>query len=136
MKLVTLFATLLAAATVVVSKPVGAAGKLDGVAKLDCVPTTVWGCGSFGDCERGTALSENLPQIFTIDLNRKTLGGGEKGEQSIIDRITRNGDKTVLSGTDGGRAWVVTINLTTGDLRAGVVGEGESFMIYGLCLAQ
>ena len=101
-----------------------------------CVPTTVWECVSDGDCERGTAQSENLPQFFTIDIDAKTLGAGEKGRQSTIERISRSGDTTVLAGADGPRSWVVNINMQTGSLSAGVTGDNESFVIYGVCLPR
>jgi hypothetical protein len=136
MRLVSLFATLLA--MVVVSAPgsASAAEKLSAAAPFVCVPTTVWECGSEGDCERGTAQSEGLPQFFTIDINAKTLGAGEKDRQSTIERVSRTGATTVLSGADGLRSWVVNINMQTGSLSAGVTGDNESFVIYGVCLPQ
>jgi hypothetical protein len=136
MRLVSLFATLLA--MVVVSAPgsASAAEKLSAAAPFVCVPTTVWECGSEGDCERGTAQSEGLPQFFTIDINAKTLGAGEKDRQSTIERVSRTGATTVLAGADGLRSWVVNINMQTGSLSAGVTGDNESFVIYGVCLPQ
>src|SRR5208283_5835248 len=105
-RLVNLFAMLLALAVVFAPRSAGAAGRINGAAPFVCVPTTVWECGNDGDCERGTAQSENLPQFFTIDIGAKTLGAGEKGRQSTIERVTRGGDTTVLAGADGVRSWV------------------------------
>jgi hypothetical protein len=136
MRLVSLLFTLLAVAVVFGPKTVNAAGKLSAAAPFECVPTTVWECGSDGDCERGTAQSESLPQFFTIDINAKTLDAGEKGRQSTIERVKRDGDNTTLYGADGVRSWVVIINMQTKNLSASVTGDGESFVIYGVCLQQ
>ena len=136
MRLVSLLATLLAVVAVLAPRSADAAGRLDSAAPFVCVPTTVWECGGDGDCERGTAQSENLPQFFTIDIKAKTLGAGEKGRQSTIERVTRGGDTTVLAGADGVRSWVVNINMQTGSLSAGVTGDNESFVIYGVCLPR
>jgi len=133
---VSLFFMLLTSAVVFAPNSARAARKLNDADPFVCVPTTVWECGSEGDCERGTAQSENLPQFFTIDINAKTLGAGEKGRQSTIERVTRSGATTVLSGADGSRSWVVNVNLQTGSLSAGVTGDNESFVIYGVCLPQ
>jgi len=123
MRPVSLFLTLLALAVVVAPNSARAARKLNDAAPFVCVPTTVRECGSEGNCERGTAQSENLPQFFTIDINAKTPGAGEKGRQSTIEPVTRNGATTVLSGADGLRSWVVNVNLQTGSLSAGVTGD-------------
>jgi hypothetical protein len=136
MRLVSLFATLFAVVAVFAPNSASAAGRLNSAAPFVCVPTTVWECGSEGDCDRGTAQSEGLPQFFTIDINAKTLGAGEKGRQSTIERVSRSGTTTVLSGADGLRSWVVNINMQTGGLSAGVTGDNESFVIYGVCLSQ
>ena len=136
MRLVGLFATLLSVAFVFAPRSASAVGKLSGAAPFVCVPTTVWECGSDGDCERGTAQSENLPQFFTIDLKAKMLRAGEKGTQSTIERISHSGDRAILYGIDAARSWVVIINQDTGNLSASVTGDGESFVIFGVCLPQ
>ena len=136
MKLVSLFVALLTVAAVYAPRSAIAAGKLDPATPFTCVPTTVWECGDDSNCERGTARSEHLPEFFTIDVNAKTLGTNEKGRQSTIERVNRNGDGTVLYGADGPRSWVVNINMKTGNLSASVTGDGESFVIYGVCLPQ
>lgn len=137
MRLVSLFATLLVVAVVFTPRSSSAAEKLNSAAPLVCVPTTVWECGNEGDCGRGTAQSENLPQFFTININAKTLASGDKGRLSTIERVSRNGDKTVLYGADAGvRSWVVIINMQTGNMSASVTGDGESFVIYGVCLSK
>jgi hypothetical protein len=123
MRLFSLFAALLAAAVVFAPGPARATGKLSGAAPFVCVPTSVRECGNDGDCERGIAQSEGLPQFFSIDINAKTLGGGEKDRQSKIERVNRIGNKTVLYGADGERSWIVIINTHTGNLSSTVTGR-------------
>jgi hypothetical protein len=136
MKLVTLFVLLFATPVVLAAGSASAAGKLDSAAPLLCVPTTVWECGLDGDCTRGTARSENLPEYFAIDIKAKTLHAEEKGRESTIERVNSVGDRTVLYGQDGISPWVVMINLQTGNLTASVTGDEESFVINGICLQR
>jgi hypothetical protein len=136
MKVASLFAALLATTVVFAAGSAGAAEKLTDNAPFVCVPTTVWECTSNGDCQRGTAQTENLPKYFSIDIAQKTIRAGEKGRRSTIERVIHNKNNTVLYGMDEPRSWIVVINPETGDLSASVVGDGESFVLYGVCLAK
>jgi hypothetical protein len=109
------------------------AGKYDGSAPFFCVPTAVTECVSEGECRPGTAESENLPDFFKIDLAVKTLGSKDKGKLSPIKRIDRNTNEVTLYGTESGRAWVLMIQEKTGRMSASVTGDGESFVIFGVC---
>ena len=136
MKLGMLLATVFFAAVSFIPTMTEAAGTLSAEAPFICVPTSVWECSSNGDCLRGTARSENLPEFFTIDLKAKTLHAEEKGRESTIERVNSTGDRTVLYGQDGISGWVVMINLKSGSLTASVTGDEESFVIDGVCLPQ
>src|SRR5260221_10780680 len=133
MKLGTIIALPFAASLALVPTMAGAVGTLSSEAPFVCVPTAVWECSSNGDCLRGTARSENLPNFFTIDLKAKTLHAEEKGRESSIERVHSIGDRTILYGQDGISPWVVMINFKTGILTANVTGDEESFVIDGVC---
>ena len=97
-----------------------AAGKYDDAAPFVCVPTAVAECVSDGECRPGTAESENLPDFFKIDLKAKTVRAEDKGKQSPIERVDREGDEVTLYGSEAGRAWVLMIREKTGkDVRIG-----------------
>jgi hypothetical protein len=110
-----------------------AAGKYDDAAPFVCVPTAVAECVSDGECRPGTAESENLPDFFKIDLKAKTVRAEDKGKQSPIERVEREGDEVTLYGSEAGRAWVLMIREKTGRMSASVTGDGESFVIFGVC---
>jgi len=111
-----------------------AGNKLDTSDPFVCVPTAVSECGISGDCIRGTAQSENLPQVFKIDLNAKTIRS-DQGRQSSIEKVTRSRGKVILSGGEAERAWTVLIREDTGDMTGAVTGDGVSFALFGICLA-
>jgi len=110
-----------------------AAGKYDDAAPFVCVPTAVAECVADGECRPGTAESENLPDFFKIDLKAKTVRAEDKGKQSPIERVERQGDEVTLYGSEAGRAWVLMIREKTGRMSASVTGDGESFVIFGVC---
>jgi hypothetical protein len=112
-----------------------AAGKYDGSVPFLCVPTAVAECVAEGECRPGTAESENLPDFFKIDLKAKTVRTEDKGRQSPIERIERAPGEVVLSGSESGRAWVLMVQEKTGRMSAAVTGDGESFVIFGICVA-
>ena len=109
------------------------AGKFDDSAPFVCVPTAVAECVSEGECRPGTAESENLPDFFKIDLRGRTIGFKEKGRLSQIKRIDRTASEITLYGTDSDRSWVLMIQDKTGKMSASVIGNQESFVIFGIC---
>jgi hypothetical protein len=133
MKLRRTLAILLAAAVLCLSPhTANTAGKYGSV-PFFCVPTAVTECVSEGECRPGTAESENLPDFFKIDLSGKTIAAKDKGRLSPIERIDRSANEITLYGTESGRAWVLMIQEKTGRMSASVTGDGESFVIFGVC---
>jgi hypothetical protein len=110
-----------------------AAGKYDGSAPFVCVPTAITECVSEGECRPGTAESENLPDFFKVDLREKTIGSKDKARLSPIKRIDRSANQITLYGTEADRSWVLMIWEKTGRMSGSVTGEGESFLIFGVC---
>jgi hypothetical protein len=110
-----------------------AAGSYDGPAPFVCVPTAVTECVSEGECRPGTAESENLPDFFKIDLRDKTICSQDKKRLSAIKRVDRTANDIKLYGTESGRSWVLMVQEKTGRMSASVTGDGESFVIFGVC---
>jgi hypothetical protein len=110
-----------------------ASGKYGGSARFTCIPTTVIECVGEGECRPGTAESENLPDFFKVNLQDHTIGTDDKQRLSQIKRIDRTTNDISLYGTEAGRAWVLMIQENTGRMSASVIGNGESFMVFGVC---
>jgi hypothetical protein len=113
--------------------PADAAGKYDGSTPFLCVPTAVAECVAEGECRAGTAESENLPDFFKVDLTAKAIRAEDKGRMSAIKRVDRSDGEITLYGSDGERSWILMIREKTGRMSASVTGNGESFVIFGVC---
>ena len=111
----------------------GATSKYDASKPFLCVPTAVAECIADGDCRPSTAQSENLPDFFKVDLKDKSVGAQEKGRQSVIERIDRKDNEITLYGTEAGRSWVLMISERTGRMSASVIGDGQSYVVFGVC---
>jgi hypothetical protein len=109
------------------------AGNYDSSTPFICVPTAVTECVSEGECRPGTAESENLPDFFKVNLKEKTIGSKDQTRLSSIKRIDRTAKDLTLYGTESARAWVLVIQEKTGRMSASVTGNGESFVIFGVC---
>ena len=110
-----------------------AASKYDESTPFVCVPTAVAECVADGECRPGTAESENLPDFFKVDLKAKTIRAEDKGRLSPIKQIDRDGDQITLYGSEAERSWILMIREKTGRMSASVTGDGESFVIFGVC---
>jgi hypothetical protein len=110
-----------------------AASKYDESTPFVCVPTAVAECVAEGECRPGTAESDNLPDFFKVDLKAKTIRAEDKGRLSPIKRIDRDADQITLYGSEAERSWILMIREKTGRMSASVTGDGESFVIFGVC---
>jgi hypothetical protein len=110
-----------------------AASKYDESTPFVCVPTAVAECVAEGECRPGTAESENLPDFFKVDLKAKTIRAEDKGRLSPIKRIDRDADQITLYGSEAQRSWILMIREKTGRMSASVTGDGETFVIFGVC---
>ena len=110
-----------------------AASKYDESTPFVCVSTAVAECVAEGECRPGTAESENLPDFFKVDLKAKTIRAEDKGRLSPIKRIDRDADQITLYGSEAQRSWILMIREKTGRMSASVTGDGETFVIFGVC---
>jgi hypothetical protein len=110
-----------------------AAGKYDGSAPFVCVPTAVAECSANGDCRPDTAESVNLPDFFKVDLKAKSIRAEDQGRQSPIKLIQRIDGELSLYGSEAERSWILIIREKTGKMSASMTGDGESFVVFGVC---
>ena len=114
---------------------VSAAGKYDGSAPMICAALTVTECLAGGRCQRRSAESVNLPELFRVDAKAMKVRNleTEKGRESSIRSVDHANGKMILSGGEGERGWNVQINEETGKMSAVVSGDGEGFVVFGQC---
>ena len=112
-----------------------AAGKYDGSAPVICAALTVTECVAGGRCQRRSAESVNLPELFRVDAKAMKVRNleAEKGRESPIRNVDHANGKMILNGAEAERGWIVEINEATGKMSAVVSGDGEGFVIFGQC---
>jgi hypothetical protein len=115
---------------------VSLAADFDGSKKLRCVPTDASECAGAGECKRVTVEEINIPKWITVDAKKKKLSGtdsdGEE-ESTAIDSVKVNDGQTILQGAEGGRAWSMVIDQTTGDMTIAIAGDETGFVLFGVC---
>ncbi len=115
---------------------VSLAADFDGSKKLRCVPTDASECSGAGECKRVTVEEINIPKWITVDAKKKKLSGtdsdGEE-ESTAIDSVNVIDGQTILQGAEGGRAWSMVIDQTTGDMTIAIAGDETGFVLFGVC---
>jgi hypothetical protein len=138
MKKISIAAALGLAAGLCVAYPAAAAGKFDGTAALICAATTLHECVTGETCQPQIPEQVGLPTLLRVDFAGKKLHPLEPlaNRDSTIRSVYHVNGRTVVSGGESGRGWVVTINEQTGRMSAAVVTDGEGFVIFGQCAVQ
>jgi hypothetical protein len=115
---------------------VSLAADFDGSKKLRCVPTDASECSGAGECKRVTVEEINIPKWITVDAKKKKLSGtdsdGEE-ESTAIGSVNVIDGQTILQGAEGGRAWSMVIDQTTGDMTIAIAGDETGFVLFGVC---
>jgi hypothetical protein len=96
-------------------------------------PNIVIECASTGECRPGTPQSNNLPDFFKVNLKEKTIGSEEKKRVSPIKEMDRSNNELTLYGSESGHSGILMIRENTGRMSASITGDGESFVIFGIC---
>jgi hypothetical protein len=118
------------------SAGVSLASDFDGSKKLRCVPTDATECAGAGKCERVTVEEINIPRWITVDFKKKKLSGTDsdgEDETTAIENVQTANGNTILQGAEGGRAWSMVIDQTTGDMTAAIAGDETGFVLFGVC---
>jgi len=135
MKVFASVAAILGIAAMSLVPSAAAAGKYDGSAPMICAALTVTECVAGGRCQRRSAESVNLPELFRVDAKAMKVRNleAEKGRESPIRSVDHVNGKVILFGAEEERGWIVEINETTGKMSAVVSGDGEGFVVFGQC---
>ena len=138
MKKAPIFAVLGLAANLSVPYPVAAAGKYDGTSALICASSTVNECGVGERCQTRLPELVGLPSLIRIDFTGKKVHPLESlpNRDSAIRSVYHVNGRTVVSGGESGRGWVLNIHEQSGRMSAAVVTENEGFVIFGQCAVQ
>ncbi len=112
------------------------AAALDGTSNLICATTDVIACTETGGCQQGPARNFDLPEFLVLDVEQKIVRGthfsGVK-EVSPVKNMEVSGGHLIVQGVELGRGWALTVDGDTGAMKASVVGDEVSFMVYGTC---
>ena len=125
-------------ANLCIAFPAMAAGKYDGTAALICASSAVNECALGERCQARVPESIGLPSLIRVDFTGKKVHPLEPiaNRDSTIRSVYHVNGRTVVSGGESGRGWVLNIHEQTGRMSAAVVTEAEGFVIFGQCAVQ
>jgi hypothetical protein len=121
----------------VVTQPALAAD-FDGSKPLVCAMIEAFECGPDTGCESGTPESNGLSRFLRIDFKKKEVYTTKEAREqaSRIEKVERAGGVVLLSGTQNGRGWNLSLTEATGYLVLTVAGDQVAFVVFGACTPQ
>ena len=112
------------------------AAPYDGSAPLRCAIQTVMICSDPTVCVRGTAATAMLPEVMSVDVPNRRLGGDASGRTIKIvwvghgsGRLMLHGEEVVMSGT----AWNMVIDEKSGLMTGAALAQSGGFLVFGNC---
>jgi hypothetical protein len=92
-------------------------------------------CGPDTGCESGTPESNGLSRFLRIDFKKKEVYTTKQAQEqaSRIEKVERAGGVVLLSGTQNGRGWNLSLTEATGYLVLTVSGDQVAFVVFGAC---
>ena len=121
------------------------AGDTDKAKQVTCAAIKVFECTSANGCLEVTAESIDMPQMFRIDFNAKTITGIVNGKERTtpIEFLEYIDGKLMLYGAEDGLkdqkdgvAWNGVIDEISGNLVFSVSGDNVAFSIFGACIPR
>jgi len=111
------------------------AADFDGSKPLVCAMIEAFECGPDTGCEAGTPESNGLSRFLRVDVGRKEVRTTRQSEEraSKIEKVEHADGLLLLSGTQSGRGWTLTINESTGYMVLSVAGDQVAFVVFGAC---
>jgi hypothetical protein len=123
--------------------PLASAGDFDGSKTLQCVPTDMFECTRGVGCERATAEEINIPHFLEVDFAKKVVRGTVNGkpDTSPIEKLHTEHGRTALHGVEGGMAWIILIDQSSGKMSMSIAtsthgGHPVGFSILGVCTTR
>jgi len=113
------------------------AADFDGSKPLVCAMIQAFECGPDTGCEGGTPESNGLSRFLRIDFDKKEVYTTKQAQAqaSRIEKVERAGGVVLLSGTQNGRGWNLSLTEETGYLVLTVAGDQVAFVVFGACTA-
>jgi hypothetical protein len=92
-------------------------------------------CDSANGCEGGSPESNGLSRFLRVDVGKKEVRTTKQSQEqpSKIDRVEHADGVLLLSGTQSGRGWTLTVNESTGYMVLSVAGDQVAFVVFGAC---
>ena len=112
------------------------ADDLAGENEILCSSASVVICLDDGTCVAAVPWEVNVPQFIEVDLRRKRLATTEaSGENraTTVNSLMKEDGLTYLQGVEGGRAFSIIINESTGFMTAAVAREDITVTVFGAC---
>ena len=111
------------------------AGDFDGSKPLVCAMIQAFECGPDSGCESGTPESNGLARFLRVDVGKKEVRTTKESQQRVskIEKVDHGEGVLILSGTQNGRGWNLTINESTGYMVLTVAGDQVAFVVFGAC---
>ena len=111
------------------------AGDFDGSKPLVCAMIEAFECGPDTGCESGTPESNGLARFLRVDVGKKEVRTTRESQErtSKIEKVDHADGVLLLSGTQSGRGWNLTINESTGYMVLSVAGDQVAFVVFGAC---
>ena len=121
------------------------AGEAGNAKQVTCAAIKAFECTSANGCREVTAESIDMPQMFRIDFNAKTITGIVNGKERTtrIEYLEYIDGKLMLYGAEDGRkdqkdgvAWNGVIDEISGNLVFSASGDNVAFSIFGACIPR
>ena len=79
--------------------------------------------------------SNGLTRFLRVDVGKKEVLTTKESQDraSKIEKVDRAEGVLILSGTQNGRGWNLTINEATGYMVLSVAGDQVAFVVFGAC---
>ena len=101
-----------------------------------CSSASVVICLDDGTCVAAVPWEVNVPQFIEVDLRSKRLATTESSGENratTVNSLMKEDGLTYLQGVEGGRAFSIIINESTGFMTAAVAREDITVTVFGAC---
>ncbi len=127
-----------AIATLLLLMPSFAVKAMDGSKDIVCAVRDVVGCLETGGCAQSDAREFNLPGLFIFNAEEKAVRGAHGSGKDAISQVKSievNTKHLILQGVENSRGWDIAVNMENGNMSGAGVGDGVSFLVFGVCTA-
>jgi len=112
------------------------AENLEGVDKMICAAAQAQICIEHDTCYSAAPADLDVPDFVVIDLDEKTISttrASDQNRSTVFSSVMKSDGLIHFQGLEGGRAFGIVINETTGHMTAAVLRDGLSVSVFGVC---